>query len=420
MTALDTRPADLRLAARTLRDTAADFSQLSQRLLAAQSASAGTWVGLAGLGQQRATERVAAVVQARCGPAEQVATALAGFADQAEHAQAVVRAAQQARGEAVTERGRQIDLLSTVTDPPEIAAIKTRITTLDRTIRQQDDEVSFAEELLDQGRRGLERVVHDSWIDFDDLLDLVQLGKDAAPIVRGGGLVITAARVALTMTRLGRDLNPFRQFTLEARLAKLLTAMRKPPLVLALTRLPFRILIPLSVIPVAIGDIRTAGGYEGIQAVTLRVTAAAAIPASIAMVLPHPPTAAIGAGVVGIYLLAKGGFAVWDQRLLLAQVGKSIYRERHKIIEVAKKVLMPTPGMPLGSLGPMTPLPGVRDVLDDLPWVRDLGRWVPALGGPIAVPGVPIQAGPRLPAVPPPGLNPIGAGILLPTLRKLF
>lgn len=406
-----------------LLGTAAELGETAQRVRRAEAESASGWQGVAALGQRLATERVAAAVLARCGPVEQVASVVGVFADQAEQAQAVVRAAQGAKDDATAERARQLALIASATDPVVIEAARERIQALEQVIRRSDDEISWAERLLEKGRRTVDQMLRDSWagLGLDDLADLITFGREAAPIWRGGGLVIVGTRVVLTTAKLARDLTPFARFALEAKLARLLAVVRKPPIVFALARLPFRVLIPLTVIPSAFEDLRTGGGYEGVQGFALRLSAAVAIPGSIAMVMPHPVVAALGSVSVGIYYLGKGGFAIWDHRLLLAQIGRKIFQRRGKIIETARRVLMPQPQFPLGPLGPLRPLaPDVKDLLDDLPRLRDLGRWVPGIGGPIAIPGVPIAPGPRLPAVPPPTLTGVGLGIVLPTIRKLF
>ena len=318
---------------------------------------------------------------------------------------------------------RQLGVLATATDPVVVAATRERIQQLEQVIRRSDDEISWAERMLDKARGTVDRMLRDSWggVGIDDLEDLINLGREAAPIWRGGGLVIVGVRVVLTTAKLARDLNPFARFALEAKLAKLLKVVRKPPVIFLLSRLPFRVLIPLTVIPSAFEDLRTGDGYTGVRGFALRATAAVAIPGSVAMVLPHPVVAGLGAVSVGIYYVTKGGYAIWDQRMLLAQIGRTIFRKRAKIIATAKEILRPTVPFPLGPLGPINPLvPDAKEVLRDLPDLRDLGRWVPGIGGPTPIPGIPIAPGPRLPAVPPPTLTGVGLGIVLPTIRKLF
>lgn len=422
MTALATRPDDLRLAARTLLGAAAELSEAGQRVRRSEAESASGWQGVAALGQRLATQRVATAVLARCGPAEHVAGALGVFAGQAEQAQVVVRAAQGAKDDASAQRRRQIALLGDATDPPVIEEIRARILALEQVIRRSDDEINWAEEQLEQGRSAIDRMLRDSWVGLgiEEIKDLIEIGKEVAPIWRGGGLVIVGTRVVLTTAKLARDLNPFARYALEVKLARLLKVVRKPPVIFVLTRLSFRLLVPLAVIPGAFEDLRTGGGYTGVQGFALRASAAVAIPGSIAMVMPHPLVAGLGAVSVGIYYLAKGGYAIWDHRLLLVQVGTKIIKNRRGIYETAKEVLRFTPYYPLGPLGPIKPLPRAQEILRDLPTLRDLGRWLPGIGGPIAVPGVPIAPGPRLPVIPPPTLTGVGLGIVLPTIRKLF
>ncbi|WP_109474730.1 hypothetical protein [Ornithinimicrobium cavernae] len=423
MTALATRPEDLRLAARTLHGAAAELEEVAARLGRSGATASGGWQGVAALGHQVATERVRAVVLGRCAPAHDAAGSLAVLADQAEHAVAAVRSAQRARDEATAERIRQITLLGTVTDPLEIAAIRERIMCSDRVIRRAEDEIAWVEERLEQGRRAAEEVLRSSWlgIGLGELGDLVRAGQEIAPVWRGGSLLVVGTRVLLATAGLARELSPVARLALEARLLRLLRVVRKPPIIFVLSRLAFRVVIPLTVIPAAWSDLRDGGGYEGWRGVTLRVTAALAIPGSVAMVVPHPVVAGLGAVTVGAYYLAKGGFAIYDHRLLLAQIAQRVLARRHDIIRTARKVLQPSPALPLGPLGSLGPMvPRAKELLSDLPDLDELARYLPAIGGPIAVPDVPIGTGARLPAVPPPALGVIGSGILLPSLRRLF
>lgn len=423
MTALAARPEDLRLAARELQVARHDLEELAGRLVREAAGTAGGWQGVAALGHRAATQRVVVALRCRSGPVGEVATALSTLADQAETARAGVLEARGRRDQAVSERIRQIRLLQVVTDPVGVEAIRARIVVLDTLIRRAEDDISWAEERLEQGRRIVERVVRDSWPGFgvDDLRDLVGAGKDLAPAWRGGGLVVVGTRVLLTTVRLGRDLNPFVRYQLEARLATLIRVVRKPPVVYLLTRLSYRIVIPVAVISDAWPDVRDGGGYDGWRGVTLRVTAALAIPGSVAMVMPHPVVAGVGSVTVGAYYLAKAGYALWDHRLLLAQVGATVYARRHEIIRTAKRVLAPSPAFPLGPLGPMAPMvPDLRKAVSGLPRLGELGRLLPALGQTMPVMQAPIEIGPRLPAIPPASLGPIGVGILLPSLGRLF
>lgn len=423
MTALEARPEDLRLAARSLLGVATELGEAGARIGRSQAETAAGWQGTAALGQRLTTERIATQIALRRGPMEALAGSLGTFADQAEHAQGAVRAAQQARDQALSDRVRLIALLATVTDPAQTEVLRERILRLEVAIRAREDEIGWVERGLEDGRAVLERVLRDSWLGtgVDELRDLVDAGREIAPIYRGGTLLIVGSRVVLTTARLAKDLSPFARMVLEARLDKLLKVVRKPPLLYMALRLPFRVLIPLTVIPDAWQDLRDGGGYTGVRGFTLRLTAAVAIPGSVAMVLPHPLVAGLGAVSVGVYYAAKGGWAIWDHRILLAQVGKYVYQRRYLMMEGVRRVLLPTPALPLGPLGPISPLlPGTKKVLSDLPRLKELGRLLPGVGGPITIPLTPITPGPRLPAVPTPALGVLGAGILLPKLRKLF
>lgn len=423
MTALATRPEDLRLAAQSLLRARAELEQVAALVSRAAQDSASGWQGVAALGQRAATTRVHAAVLARCAPVSEVSGALARLADQALEAQAAVRAAQREGEVASAERARAIRLLATATDPVVQEALRQRIVILEVVLRRSHDEVARAEERLEQGRQWVDQVLRDSWlgVGVDDLTDLVRAGEGVGPVWRGGGLVIVGSRVVVNAVRLGRTLDPVAQVLIRARLERLLTVVLKRPLLALVTMVPARFAVPVVVISDAVPDLVDGGGYEGWQGVTLRVTAAVAIPGSVAMVMPHPMVAGVGAITVGAYYLAKGGFALHDHRLFLTQVAARIYRRRAQIADIARQVLRPSPAFPLGPLGPMGPmLPGAGDLLSDLPRLGEVLRRLPAIGAPIGVLQVPIDTGPRLPVIPPPALGVLGAGVLLPRLRRLF
>lgn len=423
MTALATRPEDLRQAAQSLARARVDLAEIAELVSRSAQGSEAGWQGLAALGQRAATARVHAAVVARCVPVERASAALDTFSIQAEQARAEVRAAQRDGQTAETERARLLRLLATVTEPAELESLRQRLGTVEVAIRRSADQVISIEAGLEQARRVLDQALRDSWLGMgvDDLIDLINAGKGAAPIWRGGGLVLVGARVLINTARLARPLDPFAQALVQSRMDRLLKAVMKRPLVALLTMLPARFIVPVVVISDAVPDVMDGGGYDGWQGVTVRVTAALAIPGSMAMVMPHPVAAGIGAIAVGAYYLAKGGFALYDHRLLLAQVAARAYGRRHEIIDVAKKILQPTPAFPLGPLGPMYPvLPRASEALSELPRLGDLLRQLPVLGAPIGVPQVPIRTGPRLPAIPPPPLAPISLGLLLPKIGRLF
>src|SRR5690606_6752064 len=140
-------------------------------------------------------------------------------------------------------------------------------------------------------------------IGVDDLGDLIQAGKGLAPLRRGAGLVVVGSRVLLSSVQLAGTLDPFARAVIQTRLDRLLKIVMKRPVLALLTMTPARIVVPVVVISDAIPDVRDGGGYEGWQGVTVRATAALAIPGSVAMVMPHPVVAGVGAVTVGAYYL---------------------------------------------------------------------------------------------------------------------
>lgn len=420
MTALDTRPADLRLVARNLTSAGQELNGLATQLLAARSSVAGSWTGLAAMGQAAATEQLVQALRQTNEPLEGMARTVEAFAARAEESRATVQEWQRRQAEANAERLRQIGLLHQATDPGLIATIKARIEELEHRLRWAQEEIARAEDWLEQGARILERVLGEAWAGID-LDDLVRAGKDLVPVWRGGGLVIVGTRILLTVAHLGRELSPVLQVTLGKRLERLLWVVRKPGIVGFLIRLPYQVLIPLTVIRTAWPDLRDGGGYDGWQGFTLRVTATLAIPGSVAMVFPHPVVAGVGAVAVGSYYLVKGGLAVYNNPEVLIAIGRTIARRRNVIIDLARRAFGPTAGLPLGPLGPIGPLLRPGEALSDLPKLSELGKYLPSFGRLMPIIQLPIEAGPRLPAIPPVATSPVGAGgLILPKLIRLF
>lgn len=424
MTALAVRPDGLRVAARSLVVAQCDLEELAARLARSDASTAAGWQGVAALGQRAASGRVQTAVLARCGPLGGLARSLDTLADQGARAQAVVRAAQHARDEAQAERRRQIDLLTTITEPIEVEAVQSRIMMLDRLIQRAQDEIDEAEGGLERGRRVVEDLLQDSWIgqSWDDLTDLVTAGREVLPVWRGGSLVVVATRLLLTTAKAAREVSPFVRQMLDIKVARLLKAVMKPPAIALLAGPLGRLLVPIVVVSDAWPDLVDGGGYTGWRGSMVRVSAGLAIPGSVAMIMPHPVVAGAGGVTVGAYYLVKGGNAIYDNRREIAKVGRHVWQNRQTIKKLALEVLRPRPGLPLGPLGPLVPIsdgpvPDLSD-LPDLPDLDDLRRFVPDIEVPLRLPDVPIGPGLRLPVVPPPSL--LTVPIVLPTLRKLF
>ncbi|WP_256843083.1 hypothetical protein [Ornithinimicrobium cryptoxanthini] len=421
MTALAVRPDDLRVAARSLVVAQRDLEELAARLARSDVSTAGGWQGVAALGQRAASGRVRTAVLARCGPLGSLARSLDTLADQGAGAQAVVRAAQRARDEAQAARRRQIDLLTTITEPVEAEAVRDRIMLLDRLIQRAQDEIDEAERGLERGRRVVEDLLQDSWLgqSWDDLSDLVTAGREVAPIWRGGSLVVVATRLLLTTAKAAREVSPFVRQMLDIKVARLLRAVMKPPAIALLAGPLGRLLVPIVVVSDAWPDLVDGGGYTGWRGGMVRVSAGLAIPGSVAMVMPHPVVAGAGGVTVGAYYLVKGGNAIYDNRQQIAKVGRYVWQNRETVKKVAHEMLRPRPGLPWGPLGPLVPTgDGLVPDLPDLPDLGDLRRFVPDIEVPLRLPDVPIGPGLRLPVVPPPSL--LTVPIVLPALRKLF
>lgn len=421
MTVLAVRPDDLRVAARSLVVAQCDLKELVARLARSDAATAVGWQGVAALGQRAASCRVRSAVLARCAPLGGLAQSLDTLADQGAQAQVVVRAAQRAFEEAQAERRRQIDLLNFIVEPVEAEAIRSRIMVLDSLIQRAQDELDDAERGLERGRRVVEDLLQDSWVgqSWEDLSDLVTAGREMLPIWRGGSLVVVATRLLLTTAAAAREVSPFVRQMLDIKVARLLRAVMKPPAIALMAGPLGRLLIPIVVVSDAWPDLVEGGGYTGWRGGMVRVTAGFAIPGSVAMVMPHPVVAGVGAATVGAYYLVKGSNAVYDHRKQIAKVGRYAWQHRNTIRKVAHEVLRPRPGMPLGPLGPLLPIgDGVVPKLPDLPDLDDLKRFVPKIEVPLRLPDVPIGPGLRLPVIPPPSL--LTVPIMLPTLKKLF
>lgn len=432
MTALATHPEELRAASRALRQARSDLDDLERRLARVGQVAAAGWQGTAALAHQAALQRTRTAVQLRAAPVTELAQAMAELAQVGEEARATVRAAQDRRDRAEAER--RILLRTLAEGDPDPSTLE-RLRLLDRVLEQAAEESRRAEDRLARARQLVERVMRSSWPLFgvDDLGDLIDAGTDILPLWRGSTLVLVGSRILLVQRQLRGPLAPVTRLVLERRLADLMRLVARPPFVFLLTGAPARILIPVLVIKDAWPDVWDGGGYDGHRGVAIRITAAIAIPGSVAMMSPHPGVAAVGALTVGTYYLTKAGNGVVDHRQLLTRVVVTTWRNRDEIGRRVRRVIAPVVApsgelapllrAPLGPFGPARMISaGAGDLLDQLPHLPEhLRQLAPIVGRPLIPDQVPIPSGPRLPVIPTPTtVGAIGIGIALPKIGRLF
>jgi uncharacterized protein YukE len=419
---LTARPEDLRSAARSLALAQCELADLAARLARSETSTTGTWQGVAALGQRAATGRLHVAVLRRCDPLGVIARAVDELADQAAESQEVMQAARVTRAEAQAERQRHLVRLGTLVDPAEAAAVLERVASLEVVICRAGDQISGAQDAMERARHRVDQVLRDSWVGmgWDDLSDLARAGQALAPVWRGSGLVVVGTRLLLASARLAKELDPVARHLLEGRMRRLLSVVMKPPFVALLAGSLGRVVVPVFVISDAWPDVLDGGGYAGWRGMTVRVTAGLAIPGSVAMIVPHPAVAGVGAVTVGAYYLVKGGNLIYDRRLTIASAGALVWRHRARVQELAQRLMTPSPAFPLGPLGPILPGVGSSDgLLPGLPVLDQLRRFVPDVGGPLPWADVPIGPGLRLPVVPPPTLSGL-TPVVLSHLRRLF
>lgn len=432
MSALATRPEELRAASRALLQTRGDLDDLGHRLEHVGAVAAAGWQGTAALAHQAAAQRMWTAVRSRAAPVTELARSVADLADVGEQARATVRAAAERRARAEAERAVLLRRLAE--GEPDPATLE-RLRLLDRVLEEAAEEARRAEEHLARMRQLVEQVMRSSWplVGVDDLGDLIAAGQGLPPLWRGGTLVLVGSRILLTRHRLRGPITPIARIALDTRLAGLMRLVAKPPFVFLLLGAPARVVVPVIVISSAWPDVWDGGGYDGFRGIAVRITAAIAIPGSVAMVVPHPVVAAVGAISVGTYYLVKGGNVVFDHRALIAKVAVTSWQNRdeigRRIRRVVAPVLEPTGELapllraPLGPFGPARMISaGTGDMLDQLPILPEhLRRLAPIIGRPLVPADVPLAPGPRLPVIPTPTtVGAIGIGIALPKVGWLF
>ncbi|GAA1144232.1 hypothetical protein [Ornithinicoccus hortensis] len=441
MNPLTTSPEDLRDAARMLGRAVDEVGRFSVRVDRLECGTAGSWQGLAGIGQRSRMQSLRRSVHAWSGPLGDLAGTLAVTADHVEGSREryrVLLARQEtARHEVTSLRAGAGEPTDPVAEAERARRIEELERLLGRITASLHDEESALDRLLDTVRSRVEQ----AWPDdlSGDLQTLIRVAAGVGGawsglqrLRRGGQLLWTVERARWVdlSVRLG----------LVERGQRLARALARAPWWSRWAGGPGIWAIPLTIIPTAARDLVTGGGYDGPRGAVTRVSGAVAIPASILLVVPvpEPRLKAVSAISLGAYGLWKGGNAVWDRREVIPPLAGAVWEEARRRAEDLAEGLRPV------VLGPLTPwapelggdvLDWVRERVDDLAgrvdgestgwreflnevvehygdvpltdlpdlpdpevtWddlLRDVGPW-------IGVPHVPIDTGPRLPVIPP-------------------
>jgi hypothetical protein len=415
VSSLAASPQELRSASRALANGQAELDRLAG---CGRRAPCGTaqWWGLAAFEQQARTESLVSVLDRTAGPLGELSRAVDRLAWHCEQTQHTVLRLTAQRDAAAGER---VALIAAPVDPTDLAAVArraARIGELDRLLERIEIDRCDAEGALDAVCRQVQGQVEGSWPQelAQDLRTLGEVGFGVFKVYSGARQIGTGVQLLRLSVRYAGAIDLRLRLELLIRIRGLVTAVGKVPW--WASRLgPFgALVVPLTVFPPAWADLRDGGGYQGTRGTITRITAALAIPGSVAIALPVPSAhlKAFGAITVGAYGAWKGGSYLYDNPEITVLLGHAAWHEAKRRAGEIGDLIGPTPGMPWGPLGPLGPVIGTEpgrgwvrdraeDLIDDLPELPDQwARSVRQLGEPIRLGDLPIAPGPRLPAVP--------------------
>lgn len=319
-------PADLRCAARALREHADHGTTLAAQVCAVTTLPSG-WSGLAALEAGRARESWARSLRVVVDPLEEVASWLAAFAEEVDTAQQRIRGWVERRQEWAAETA-WVDLLIATADDLARPAL----------VRRRDELVSLAraaEREVDAG----EAELRESAAALAERLD--GLGSEPASTVlrevhQLKGAVMQAGRAAVTLLASGHVLRLAVHYARSADLAVRAALLDDARLAARWVMTGARagraasrfavVKTPLVVWLTAVPDVVTGGGYGGRRGMTTRLLAAAALPASVGVFVPHPLVIGASLAVLGSYTLWTAGNLAYDHRRLPARVGSELHR----------------------------------------------------------------------------------------------
>ncbi len=408
-------PPELRSAARSLAAAQDDLDRLAGRAARTPCPTA-QWWGLAALEQQASTEVLLSVLSRTVGPLGELSRAAERLAEVSEQTQRTVGRLGAQHEAASRERAL---VIAAPVDPTDLAAVArraARIGELDRLLERIGIDRCDAEGALDAVCRQVQGQVERSWPQdlAQDLRTLGEVGFGVFKVYNGARQIGTGVQLLRLSVRYASAIDLRVRLELLIRIRGLVTAVGKVPW--WASRLgPFgALLVPLTVTPPAWADLRDGGGYQGARGTITRITAALAIPGSVAIALPVPSAhlKAFGAITVGAYGAWKGGNYLYDNPEITVLLGHAAWHEARRRAGELGDLIGPTPRMPWGPLGPLGPVIGTEpgrgwvrdraeDLIDDLPELP--GQWdrfARQLGEPIRLDDLPIAPGPRLPVVP--------------------
>ena len=403
MTALAISPPDLRWAARALSDQAGRGTTLAAQVRA-MTPPPGGWSGLAALEAASARESWALSLRAVVDPLEEMASWVSAFADEVDEAQHDLRAWVELRPAWAAATAR-LDVQLAAADDLVRPVLVRRRDELVSLARRAESEIDATEARVRESASALAERLDSLW------------SEPASTVLREvhelRGAVVQAGRAAVTLFASGHVLRLAVQHARAADLAIRAALLDDARLAArwvmtgagagrAVSRFAV-VKTPLVVWLTAVPDVVTGGGYGGRRGMTTRILAAAALPASVGVFVPHPLVIGASLAVLGSYSLWSAGNLGYDHRRVPARVGSELHRAGRAGAERLAGVVRRT-----------------HEAVDDtLAWARDriddglglLGKDVNDAVVPGSVPGaapVPAVEQPRLPPVPDQQVVPIG------------
>lgn len=457
MTALVLSPGELRLAAQSLGREADELRRLAAGARCTV-AEPDTWSGVAAAAQQTWQLAWARLLSEVLNPLDDLSDLVASFAEQVEQGQHRIRSWIARKDQALRDLFDLERLLRTA-DEAVRAELERRAEQARQLVERARQEAADAQDWVRGRADTLAAIVADSWPArlVQDLVALDQVRRGVKGLGRAWQVALGSRELVRLAVQFAREQGvAARKMLVDSTRLAALVALRSPKAVSFAARLVHPATFVVLTGVGAVSDVLTGGGYEGWRGVTTRVFGGAALLALPALAVPFPPVVAAGGVVLAGYTAWTAGNLVYDNRVVLAKVGRFALRktgeaaqeieERLHIVERvgtgverveqlgrdaqrgwgvgwdwAKEHLNPLPDpddapglrvpipirLPFPS-GPTVPIwVSESDVKEWLPWLpdpRDLGPWLPSWPPDLRWPGIPdpfdLPGPPDLPRVP--------------------
>lgn len=328
MTALALSPSELRLASRSLGREADELRRLeaAARCAVAEPLS---WTGVAAAAQESWQLVWARQLAGAVGPLDDLSDLVAGFAEQVEGGQQRIRSWLARQEEAARELFDLQRLLRSA-DEAVRAELERRAEQAQALVAQARREAADAEDWLRGRAEALAAAVADSWPVrlIKDLIALEQVGAGVQGLRKAWQVALGSRELMRLAVQFAREQGvAARRMLVDATRLAALVALRSPKAATFAARFVHPAVFVVLTGVGAVGDVITGGGYEGWRGVTTRILGGAALVALPGLAVPFPPVVAGSAVVLTAYTAWTAGNLIYDNRAVLAKVGRFALRK---------------------------------------------------------------------------------------------